>query len=461
MKAAAPSARAVCPRGQARRVAAARGQAGAASLIVVLVLFFLMSLVAAYTSRNLIFEQRTSVNQYRSTQAFEAAEAGLEWALTMLNSGRIGADCLEASAVAADTSFRQRYLAINAATGIVTPRSAPTVGTLLWPSCVSDGAGGWTCNCPSDAAPVLAAPAGTGVYPAFRVRFTADGLTRPGLIRIESNGCTRLADSCLDHPAAAAELEGRANVAAVVALSSALPAAPGAALTLLRNALVGSTLKVYNTDAGMGGVTVDAGDAFNLALHPLWELHSVPGTPVARSVVAGDASLSTLAAAPDRVFASVFSSWPATYRAQPAAVFEFACPVGDCRPALAAAVARNPDRVIWVAGDLTLSSAGDIGSPPDPANTNVAGPAVIVVDGALNFTVPGIRIFGYVYTRGGNWDGPGPGEVHGAAFVEGDLAAAARATIVMNSAVLQSLRLRSGSFVRAPGGWDDFRGRAP
>ena len=99
------------------RRAVARRESGAASLIVVMVLFFLMSLVAAYTSRNLIFEQRTSVNQYRATQAYEAAEAGLEWALTLLNSGRIGADCLETGAATTDTSFRQRYLAIDADTG--------------------------------------------------------------------------------------------------------------------------------------------------------------------------------------------------------------------------------------------------------------------------------------------------------------------------------------------------------
>ncbi len=177
--------------------------AGAASLIVVMVLFFVMSLVAAYTSRNLIFEQRTSVNQYRATQAYEAAEAGLEWALTMLNSGRIGADCLETGATTANTSFRQRYLAIDADTGVVTPRVGPTSGTPLWPSCVSDGAGGWACNCPSDATPSLSAPSGSGVFPAFRVRFTANDLSRPGLIRIESNGCTKLDDACLNHPASA------------------------------------------------------------------------------------------------------------------------------------------------------------------------------------------------------------------------------------------------------------------
>jgi Tfp pilus assembly protein PilX len=60
-----------------------QGQRGVATLIVVLVLFFVVSLVAAYTNRNLIFEQRTASNQYRSTQALEAAEAGLEWAISM------------------------------------------------------------------------------------------------------------------------------------------------------------------------------------------------------------------------------------------------------------------------------------------------------------------------------------------------------------------------------------------
>ena len=82
-------------------------QSGAASLIVVMILFFILSLVAAYTNRSLIFEQRTASNQYRSTQALEAAEAGVEWALAMLNSGRITATCAP-SVTVADPSFRQR-----------------------------------------------------------------------------------------------------------------------------------------------------------------------------------------------------------------------------------------------------------------------------------------------------------------------------------------------------------------
>ena len=84
-------------------------QRGAAALIVVLLLFFIISLVAAYAGRNLIFEQRTSTNQYRATQAFEAAEAGLEWAVAMLNGGRVTADCIPPVPVdVTQPSFRQR-----------------------------------------------------------------------------------------------------------------------------------------------------------------------------------------------------------------------------------------------------------------------------------------------------------------------------------------------------------------
>jgi PilX N-terminal len=437
----------------AGRTASLRRQTGAASLIVVMVLFFLMSLVAAYTSRNLIFEQRTSVNQYRATQAYEAAEAGLEWALTMLNSGRIGADCLEAGATTSNTSFRQRYLTIDPGTGMVSPQS-----TTLWPSCVSDGAGGWNCSCPTTGSPSLTAPTGSGVFPAFRVRFTANDLTRPGLIRIESNGCTKLDDACLNHPASAQNLEGRANVAAIVALASALPTPPGAALSVTGTPAAASTLTIYNTDADLGGITIQAGGTFSVGS---WTLRSVPGTPAPASIVPDEVSLSALYTAPDRAFASVFSMWPATYRTQQAAVV-VDCPTSDCRPSLASAVAMNPDRVIWATtadptGTITLASAGAIGSA---SGATVAGPAVIVFDRPVNVTAAGVSIFGFVYGRGGNWQGTNPLEIQGAAYIGGDLATTARATVVMNGAVLKSLRLRSGSFVRAPGGWDDFRGRA-
>ncbi|MBK9364238.1 MAG: hypothetical protein IPM99_25490 [Rubrivivax sp.] len=193
------SAAAFQPSSNCRRIDAASGisrrQRGAATLIVVMVLFFVVSLVAAYASRNLLFEQKTAANQYRSTAVLEAADAGLHWATSMLNSGRIGATCLP-SANPADTSFRQRYLAIDDA-GAISPLTLPAPGmAALNPSCVFDGAI-WQCSCPSNAAPALVAPAGDDMFPAFRLRFVAMP-TRPGLVRVEVNACSRADDACLN-----------------------------------------------------------------------------------------------------------------------------------------------------------------------------------------------------------------------------------------------------------------------
>ena len=62
---------------------------GMAALTVVMVLFFVMALVAAYTNRNLVFEQRISANSYKATRALEAADAGVEWTIGLLNAGRM------------------------------------------------------------------------------------------------------------------------------------------------------------------------------------------------------------------------------------------------------------------------------------------------------------------------------------------------------------------------------------
>jgi Tfp pilus assembly protein PilX len=432
-------------------------QRGAATLLVVLMLFFVVSLVAAYTSRNLIFEQRTSVNQYRSTMVFETAEAAQEWVLGMINGGRIGADCTETSAVATDTSFRQRYLVVDPNTGLITPKKQGS-GAALWPTCVATGAGGWSCSCPIDSAPVMAAPVGNDLRPAFRVQFDqlVGLLNKPGTVRVSVHACMRVDDeACLanfDNSAQASD--GRAQHAMVLALKSALTTPPAAALTVVGSVPGPAVVQAENTDLEAGGITVQAGGAIApAAVAP----RTVPGTPPAKSLAGDDGALSALAANPaypDRVFASTFGVFPATHRDQPAALV-LDCPNTGCRQALSDLVARNPDRVIWIPGDLTLETAGDVGSAPNPADPTVAGAASIVVQGRLRFTAVGVRIHGFVYTRDGNWEGTG--EIRGAAMTEGNLSGTAAPTVVYDKALLQAARRQSGSFVRLPGDWKDWK----
>jgi hypothetical protein len=66
-------------------------QRGAATLVMALVLLVLTSMVAAYTGSAVLFERRISANEFRSGQAFEAAESGLSSALAYMGT-RGGAD---------------------------------------------------------------------------------------------------------------------------------------------------------------------------------------------------------------------------------------------------------------------------------------------------------------------------------------------------------------------------------
>ncbi len=113
-------------------------QRGAAALAVTLLLFFAMCLVAAYANRGLLLEQRASANQYRAAQAFEAAEAGIEWAIAQLNQPqRINGQCLP-SADATDASFRERFVHFRVDTGRLEPMSwmSGTTPIALQPACV-------------------------------------------------------------------------------------------------------------------------------------------------------------------------------------------------------------------------------------------------------------------------------------------------------------------------------------
>lgn len=176
-----------------------RHQRGASTVIATLLLLAasLLGLLAA--NRQLLLELRLSGNQVRSAEAFEAAEAGLDWATALLNSpAPVGDDCRAGGT----QDFRQRHLGIDA-TGRITPAAVAS-------RCVHDGAA-WQCTC---AAAGLPAP--TGATPSFTLRMTDAG--RPGVVRLAADGS--------GPPDAVARTE------VLLALQPALAAVPATALTL-------------------------------------------------------------------------------------------------------------------------------------------------------------------------------------------------------------------------------------
>ena len=412
-------------------------QRGAATLIVVMLLFFIVSLVAAYAARNLIFEQKSSINQLRATQALEAAEAGLEWAVAMLNGGRIDASCTPlVPPDVSQNSFRQRYLSQDA-NGNYTPQLWAGVGSEReQASCVKAGAG-WNCSCPDGVRPAPTLPGGTGINPAFRVCFEALTPAQPGAVRVVSTGRTAFLDQSCDAPAEGSGGDAAASVSVVVALSSALAASPGAAVTATGGVTSTGGLTLVNTDALSNGITAHLGGP--LVGVPSSQLLSLPGTPGLASAVP-DNLLG--ARTPEEVFKSVFRMGSATFSRQPAAV---TC-ASPCSTQLQELVNANPRRIVWVDGNLVVTT---------PVAPNAGDPPALIV-AAGNVTITATTQIRGVLVALGNLTSASNLDVQGAVVVTGNLADASGGTIEFDPAVLRELRMSSGSLVRVPGSWRDF-----
>ena len=414
-------------------------QTGAAALLVVVVLFFILAMVTAYAGRNLIFEQRTSVNNQRAAQAFEAAESGLDFAIGLLAGGRITAECVSTNDMAMDT-FRQRHLTVSDVTGLIT---TPGAQATRLPTCMllQDGA---QCSCPGAGPPALILPVGS-TTPAFQVHFEGT-IGQPGVVRAVSKGCSSIGTACYaDAPNPA---DAVAEISVLLGLNSALATPPSAALTV-RNTLNlnNQAVRIVNADVPTRGITIDAGGTVSNSGNA--QLSSVPGTPGSASVLASDPSLAELVNG-DRMFVSLFGMDRDTYRSQPAAV-QVTCSA-DCGTDIGIAVARNPGRVIWVQGPATISSAQVWGTEADPV--------MLVVQGDLSVQA-NLQLFGVLYLHGGGGSNAwtttvGSTSIFGAVVAEGNLSVNGAPTLVFNPSVLRTINLKQGSMVRIPGSWRDF-----
>lgn len=395
-------------------------QRGAATLVVVLALFAALALATLFSQRGLLLEARMSANQARATTAFEAAEAGLDWALAQLNTlDRSGADCrADASAT---TAFRDRAIAASRS-GLAARITAD--GTTLRAACIrNDGA--WRCSCPDTGVPTP--PASSDADPArFEIQLLPGA--RPGIVRVASVG-TLGATS--------------ARVEAAFALMPALGSAPAAAVTARGRITAGMTpFGAANPDARSAGIVLHAGAGIDA---PAARLSTTAGSSLDGTVAAGDAALAALDA--ERVFVRWFGLPLAAWRDQPA-VRRIACD-GDCGSTLAAAIGADEvvHPLIAIDGDTTLSGPLTLGRPDRPV--------VIVVAGRLELSGP-VTIHGVVFANDVAWTGAAGGTLRGALLSAGDVAIGAASDLHRDAAVLDTLMQRHGSFVRVPGSWRDF-----
>lgn len=415
-------------------------QRGAAALVVTMLLVFAMLLVVAFANRNVVVEARTSANQYRSTQAFEAAEAGLEWTLAQLgNSQGLDPRCMP-SADPLATSFRQRYLGLAALSPTFTPVTWLEAGASqpLQPACVRTSSG-WACSCPGTGRPDLSAPVDVVPAPAFRVTFEATG--RAGVVRATSVGCTSLGGPCA--PEGPAPTDASARVEILLALLPALRTAPAAALTVRGEVHdEGAGFAVANPDVESGGLAIHAGSTVDAERARF----TVPaGAALANAVAQADSALSSLSRA--RFFASYFGLDKLAWSLQPN-VRTTRCSA-DCTATLQRLI--DSDRVaslVYVDGDVRIDGPATLGSAQRPV--------VIVANGAARLR-GAVALTGVLYANAVSWDeGAGTGGwLRGALLSESDYRGDAAPEISYDAAVLARLKDRAGTFARVNGSWKD------
>jgi Tfp pilus assembly protein PilX len=415
-----------------------RGQRGAAALVVTALLLFAMLLVVAAANRGIVVEAQSSANQYRSTQAFEAAEAGLEWTLAKLNDdARLGDDCLPSDAAGA-LSFRERHLRYDTTLGSLVPTRWNDDGTpkTLQAACRHDDTG-WRCSCPSAGAPALAAAAGASTAPSFVVELSQS--SQPGIIVAVANACT--ASNAVCGAASGTDREASARVEVAFGLVPALRAAPLAALTARGDVDAGdAALGLHFSDGETGAIAIDAGG--HVAGSAI-RLIAPAGSPLAASIASGDEAFAGLDG--EHFFARWFGMSKAAWTAQPA-VARIVCGDG-CGNAVVAAVALGR-RTISVQGDLEVDGPATLGTPERPI--------VLIVSGSLQLR-GAVNVTGLVYASAIRWsDAPADAAIAGAAVTENNYSGDAAADIVHDEATLSRLHGSQGTFARVAGSWKDF-----
>ena len=426
---------------KATRLSGRQGERGVAALFVTVLLCLAMVLAVALAQRNVDVEEQRSANELRATSAFEAAEAGLDWALARINDPTPVDDECRPSGDASAKSVRERLLRIGVPGGELVPMAWSDAGAArtLQAACVRD-AEGWRCSCPRDRAPDLASTAGAATAPAFVVELAAG--SREDLVRVLATGCTRTGPGAVCAASSDAEREATARLEAAWALLPSLRSLPPAALMVRGDVDVGvASLGVSNDQAASGGLAALAGGRIAA---PGLRVGFPAGSSLGGSLASNDATLHDLTA--DRFFARTFGMGLDAWTAQPAAR-HVVCD-GDCAPAVSAAIAAGA-RLLVLDGDAVLSGPATFGGIDDPI--------ALVATGVLRISGD-VAVFGVVHAAALEWNDASPGAafVRGAVLSGGDYRGNAAVDLRRDDAVLARLAATSGSFVRVLGSWKDF-----
>ena len=421
-------------------------QRGAATLVVVMVLFLVMALLAAYANRSLMFEQRVSSSYFRASLAQEAAEGGVDWTLAQLNGVAIDGACLPVDS--GGQRFADRYLDIDPVDRSISPKPKPKV-TDPQVDCARDEANeGWACRCiaTSVARTKPTAMNATLLAPSFSVLMKAGA--RNGTLQLAVVGCTdSVVDQCADSVVSATlsrQQLGKSRVGVLVGLVGAVRNPPAAPLIAKGNLITSGTggLGLHNTDPRSAGLLYAIGGTSTGLVDS--RLESVPGTAPNQARVEDDNALKLATA--DDVFKMFMGASPAVYPQHPS--LRVVTCGSECSGALDDAY-KAGKRILLVQGPLSINSSKVLASLTDPVLIIATG--AVTLGGA--FQINGMLVSGGALT----WTGGGaaPALINGIVLAQGNVQTTGRMDIAYQQTVADQLRNRMGSYVRVPGSWQD------
>lgn len=422
-----------------------QGQRGAATLLVTMVLLFSTSIIMLYLNRSILFEQKTSANQMRSTSALEMAEAGMEWATGMLNTPYdINTSCGLLNTT--NISFRRKYVQTQWGTGTATATDVAPA-TTTYPGCKVNG-NVLTCGCPDvPASGSATASLGTAVLPGFTVAFSTTG--DPEAVKIVATGCTAQAGTCT--PGTAGNSDATATVSAILKLRPLLRAAPASPLTCGGECNLSGSYNVINRDVATGGIMVNAGSGITQGSGTAYT--SIPGQPIENALVSTDSSLAALASTDttcsgSAMFSAYFGSTIEKYAASPLTKTIPGCNSNSvCGPAVDQAYKDGWRSFYFPDGFARNNSSGSLGTVSDP----------VTLVSNTGFDVTGvIDIYGMVFSNKAFIDaGTGSAKIHGAMVTCSDYKNNGNGTLEYDADVLKGVRRSTGALTRVPGSWTD------
>lgn len=421
-------------------------QKGAGTLLLTVLLLFAASMTLLYLNRSMVFEQKTSANQMRSTMALEAAEAGLEWAVGMLNNPEImNAACT--SGTGTDIPFRKKYIQFSTAT----PRTLPTI-TAARPGCRIDGIH-LACSCPESGTAALSATS----TPSFTVSFSAVPLADDSTgesVRITSTGCTASNVACT--AATSGQSDATATVSVIAKLRPLLRAGPASALTCGAACRISGSYDIVNQSIASNGILINAGSTIAPG-NAGARLISLPGIPGANALVANDSTLATLSGFDSQcnnsaVFNAYFGTTIESFASAPTTKTITCSSPSACGQASIEAYTKGWRAFYFAAGVDYNNSSGftTLGTTADP---------VIIVT-PENFNITGnITINGVIFSNSANVNdlGTGTANINGAMLTCGNYDNNGSGTLTYIDHIVNGPKHGTSIAVKLPGSWKDFQ----